>query len=187
MWIERPVWVGSMQEARLVDRRSHHPGQRWRFWGGLLMALSVASFLFVPSLRRFDDLGEVALALGTAAVGAGVMLFAGKPTVREVELALVEPDEGWMEIRPAASSVLPQGRALRFEEVRHVVFGMTRHPMELERPQIKVEAFTVCLELHDGAVLPVVEACPEKLTAYQVATFLSQTLRAPLLQAGLGA
>lgn len=174
--------------ALVVDRRQDHAGQRWRFWGGVLMGLAAVIVIAVPALRRFEDTAGMVMVLAVAALGAGLIMLGGKPQERVVELARLDTDRGVVHILPEAALVYQgQGRQVHFDEVKHIVFGMTRYPLDMERPDIKVEAFTVCLELFDGAVLPVVEASSDKMHSHQIATFLSQALRAPVLPAGLGA
>ncbi len=178
---------GGLVQTQVVDHRPHHPGQRVGFWGGLLMALSAVACIMIPGVRRFEDMTGVILVLSVAAVGAVMLLLSGRPTIETIPLASLDLDHGRMKIYQEASSVIPpEGRELWFDEVRHVVFGMTRYPMDERKPDIRVEAFTVCLEMMDGAVLPVIEASPEKLASYKVATWLSEATRAPVLQAGLG-
>jgi hypothetical protein len=182
----------SVQESSdgwvVVDHRKVHPGARMGFWGGLMMGGSSVSCLAVPVLRRFEDMGWTLLVVATFALGAMLLVAGGKPEEKIVELAHLDADHAEIHVRAEASALMPAGgRAVGFDEVRSVVFGATRFPPDLAKPEIKVEAFTVCLELYDGSVLPVVEASPQRVESFQVARFLSHATGAPMLQAGLGA
>ncbi len=184
--IDQPVVELHGDRAVVLDRRVHHPGAKTRFWGGLLIALAILGCILVPSVRNFDEPIDILVPLVTAVAGAVMLLVSGKPSTRDVSLAEIQLEDSVIHVTGNAAKVMPpQGRNILVDEVENIIFGMTRYPLENDK-RVRIEAFTVCLSLFDGSIVPVVEATTEKVAAYRVAKFLSESLRLGIIQTGAG-
>jgi hypothetical protein len=78
-----------------------------------------------------------------------------------------------------------KSRTIWLDEIAAVVFAMTRYQVG-RRQEVTMEAFTLCLRLFDGSILPVVEASPRKRELFLLAEEIAAAAQAPLEQAGLG-
>lgn len=184
----RIITDAARRSWRITEQRQEARGNALRFWGALAIAAAAAIFLLRPSLHGVSDMWGFALVVATAAVGAIMIAAAGRPQTREIHLAEIRPDDSLVEIFPEASSEFDGlRRTIWFEEIAHIVFGMTRFPLHSGKNAPRVEAFTVCLHLFDGSVVPVVEATTDKNNGFLVARQLSESLGVPIQDAGLAA
>jgi len=183
--IENPQTAVRDGALVVLDNRTHHPRSNMRFWGGVLIALAVVSMLVFPEFRGTDPTHLMVPAV-TASVGTTLLLLAGRAKQQRVPLAELHPERGLLQIHPAASTQFADlQRHIWFGEIHDVLFGMTRFPAS-EGSSIMIEAFSVCVRLYDGSILPVVEATPDKGPAFVIARELSETLGVPIHQTGLG-
>ncbi len=173
---------------RITEHRKETRGNALRFWGGLAIAAAAALFIIQPRLHGVGDAWGFAFVVALAATGAVMIAAGGRPATLEIQLAEIRPDDGQIEIFPEASTEFDDlRRTIWFEEIAHVVFGMTRFPLHKGKGAPRVEAFTVCLHLFDGSVVPVVEATTDKNNGFLVARQLSESIGVPIQEAGLGA
>ena len=185
--IDKPTIRADGDSTLLVDLRTLAIGQRLRFWGMLLIGGSVLMTIMVPSWRNFDEPLDAFIPLLTVAAGAVFILLGGRPGVTEVPLARLMPLDGLVRIYSNASPVLEgRDRDIWTDEVREILFGLVRYPRDLARPEVTVEAFTVCLNLYDGSIVPLVEAAPDKLVTFNIARAIGAALDVPVSQTGLG-
>lgn len=183
--IHKPVILPGPGSLTVADHRHDQPRERLRFWGMVLLGLAFLSVLMVPQFRSTDPQALLVPGL-TAALGAVFWVLAGRAEEKRVPLAHVSATEGLVRILPTASSQFQDvSREVWFDEVEDVLFGMTLFPVS-PGSDVRVEAFTVCLRLFDGTILPVVEASLDKAAPFHVATVLSETLGVPVHQTGLG-
>ena len=183
--IENPHTTVRDGSLLVLDDRTHHPRANMRFWGGVLIALALVSMVIFPEFRGTDPVHLMVPAV-TASVGTTLLLLAGRAKREQVPLAELHPERGLLQILPAASSQFADlQRQIWFGEIHDVLFGMTRFPAR-QGSSIMVEAFSVCVRLYDGSILPVVEATPDKGPAFVVAQQLSEALGVPIHQTGLG-
>ncbi len=185
--IEQPTISHDEGTILILDHRFDRSGQRLRFWGGVLIGGALLLTFLVPSWRRFDDPIDLVIPLSTVVIGSILIMLAGRPTARQIPLGRVMPQDGLVRVYAAASRVMGgRDRDIWIDEVESVLFGMTRYPMDEARPEVKVEAFTLCLTLYDGSVVPLIEASPDKGASYAVALAVGESLGVPVIQAGLG-
>ncbi len=152
----------------------------------VLMGGTFLMMMLVPSWRDFAEPVNMVVPLMTFAFGAILLAVGGRPTRREISLARVTPQDARLHIYPQASSMMEgQTRSVWFDEVEAIWFGMTRFELE-QGSEVKVEAYTACVKLWDGSVIPVVEASLDKKVVFDVAAIVSQSVGAPLEQVGLG-
>ena len=185
--IEEPTTRPEGSTTLIFDHRTATSGQRLRFWGAFLIGATALMTVAVPRWRSFDEPIDLIVPLVTVAVGSILILLGGRPTRLEVPLARLMPQDGLMRVYASASEVLEgQDRDIWMDEIREVLFGLTRFPLNPARPEITVEAFTVCLLLYDGSIVPVVEATGDKLVAFNLANAMGESLGVPMSQTGLG-
>jgi len=171
----------------IVDDRADRRGSALRFWGGVAIAVAAVIYFVNPNVRGVGDGAELILVLATAAVGAVMIAFAGRPKRLTVKLAEARVEDARIQIFPAASSQFKGlQRDIWFEEIGAVVFGMTRFPRDEGRNAPLVEAFSVCLRLFDGSVVPLIEATTDKSQGFLVARQIAETVGVPIEQTGLG-
>jgi hypothetical protein len=185
--IDQPILRQEGETTLLLDKRLLCNGQRVKFWGLVILGASVLMTIIMPSWRSFDDPSEAWVPIMTLAVGAMMVLLGGRPGFREVPLCRLMPAEGIFRVYPYSSVAIGgAGRDIWLDEIKDLLFGLVRYPLDPKKPEVTVEAFTLCLRLYDGSVVPVVEATPDKLVAYQIGQVLSQSIQVPLFQTGLG-
>ncbi|MEL6182719.1 MAG: hypothetical protein AAFS10_27425 [Myxococcota bacterium] len=183
--IENPTTAVRQGTLLVYDNRTHHPRANMHFWGGVLIAVAIMSMVIFPEFRSTDPTQLMVPAV-TASVGTALLLFAGRSRQQPIPLAELRPEQGLLQILPAASSQFSDiQRQIWLSEIHDVLFGMTRFPMNQGSP-VTIEAFSVCVRLYDGSILPVVEATPRKGPAFLVAQELSEALGVPIHQTGLG-
>ena len=174
--------------ALFVRARQPNPVRRKQiFWGLTCLGVTAACLALVPSLRNFYELSHVIPVATAILVGVVLLASAGRPKPELITLARFDLDQGMVLIHGhVAPQMDGEPRTVWLDEISSIVFGMTRHPVG-NRPGVTMEAFTLCLHLFDGSVVPIVEASPKKLELYQIGKTLSELTHAPLQQAGLGA
>lgn len=184
--IDNPIVRLDGQRLLVIDMRRHHPGAALSFWGVVVMLGVVIAMLLIPSWRQWSEPSGLVVPLMTFAVGTVLLMIGGRPRLREVMLAEVALEDRQLTVWPAASSLLEgKARRLWLDEIDTLLYGLTRFPLEREGG-VEVEAYTVCLRLFDGAIIPVVEATVDKKVALDVASALSRALEIPVEQVGIG-
>ena len=185
--IEAPtINYQSGHSLTILDHRLHHPMGRWRFWGGLLIALAVLGMILFPEQRSTEP-AALLLPVITAATGTVLLVAAGKGEVKAVALAHLDHNVGVLEVFSSASSLLEgQDLEIWLEEIQDVLFGMTLWHRETNARD-KSRAFSVCVRLYNGSIIPIIEATAGAEVAFRIARTLSDNVGVPIHQTGMGA
>lgn len=187
MLVDDPILETTESALTVSARQQSSVRRKLLFWGLFCIGGTAVAMLLVPSLRNFYEPMDIVVPGLALLVGVALLLAAARTTSTLVELARVNLQEGTVVITGDVAPIMQgQSRRIWMDEIASVIFGMTRYEVE-SRKGVTVEAFTVCLRLFDGSILPVVEASPLKQELFEVAKALSAVCHAPIEQAGLGA
>jgi hypothetical protein len=185
--VDDPIFESNDTELSVYARQKSGVRRKLVFWGLMCIVGTAVAMLLVPSLRNFYEPMDVVVPAIAVLTGVGLLVAAGRPNPSLVLLAHVDREEGTIRVTGDTAPVMQgQERVVWHDEIASIVFGLTRYEFE-HKKGVTVEAFTVCLRLFDGSVLPIVEASPLKQELFEVAKALSAVCHAPIEQAGLGA
>ena len=158
---------------------------KWRFWGIVLIGVALFSLIVFPEHRSTDP-ASLMLPLLTAATGTVLLVTAGKGSIEPVALAHIDSKAGTLEVFARASTLLEgENREVWIDEIHDVLFGMTLWPSGKET-RIKSRAFSVCVRLYNGNIIPIIEATTREEAAFRIARTLSEVAEVPVHQTGMG-
>ncbi len=187
MLVDEPIFESDDTQLTVYARVQSGVRRQLLFWGLMCIVGTAVAMILVPGLRNFYQPMDVVVPAIAVLTGVGLIIAAGRPNPQLVVLAQVDREEGTIRVTGDAAPIMEgKSRTVWLDEVASIVFGLTRYEFE-DKKGVSVEAFTVCLRLFDGSVLPVVEASPLKQELFEVAKALSAVSQAPIEQAGLGA
>lgn len=181
--IYKPRVLREQHLFRIVGDRDDERIVPWGFWGGIL-ALTVG--ILIIGYEGVTGLWEIwNLAGAIAAMTLGLLLtrFAAFTSLREEPCAELDLAAGTLRLTSSNDIALPE---VAIADLTEIVYGMTTYPVSSAAGAVRVEAFSLLVRHQSDVLLPLIEASPDKDELYGLARFLSQAMRLPIAQVGLG-
>lgn len=155
----------------------------WGFWGGvMLLGLAVFMVLF-RSGSGLGSIWEIMVFTVVLVVGAFLFKVGRRSSLREEMICELDIPRRLLSWPTAFSSSLI---TVSFEEVEAVVYGMTEFPVNKSERAGRVHAFMLLVRDESGRMIPVIEASTDKESTHRVGQLLSQVLKVPIMEVGIG-
>ena len=170
------ILVSEPSVFQLIGQKEDPRTKPWGFWFGSAFLALTAFHVYHVGTSVAWSVREIVI--GITILGIAVLFLRYGVTTRFVDKLVATLD--------ANRGVLSVGeRSFSIADIEEVVFGMVQFPVKDNGKGVTVHAFSLLIRI-DDALIPIVEASPDKGALFEAAKLVSKISGAPLIQVGDG-